>query len=238
MIVLLSVFCAFSAAAEAGGDWISDDGGFLSQEAKDSLNQKISEVREEIGMDLMVVFTKDPADDDVVSAADRIIKEAASSGLGYGENKDIALFYVDMENRNFRVQTYSTADGDRISQDKTDSIVKSLTSSMADGDYDSAAEIFVNGIRKAGKKGFLKTVWSWLLFGLGGGGIASKIAVGSHNARAFVPKRHYLKSGKLNVTKKEDRFDRTTREVRQIEKSTPSGDGKSSTGHSGSSGSF
>lgn len=235
-LLMLFVFSGFSAETVTTDSSVYAD-GFLSAEEIAALEAKIETLENERAVDMLIVFTDQPESDDEVEATAQIANSYMARGGGLGETGEVILLYVDMKNRAVRVfENNELHDKFLLSESETDAIVNGISADLTAGAYAEAASKAVDLVSSKTKPGFFKTVWSWLIIGLGGAGAASGIAVGSHSASVPVSKRQYMKGGKVNVLAMKELPRGTTTETRHVEKSVESG--SSENGGHGSSANF
>lgn len=230
-LVMLFVLAGFSAAELSTGHSVYAD-GFMTAEEIEKLEEQISAVETERGIDILVVFTDQPETGDDEQDAAALVSDYIKAGGGLGETKETILFYADMKNRHFRIFENNTDNSKfRLKSSALDAIVEAVVPEMKADLYYTAASRAVERISDKTKPGFFKTLWSRLLIGLGGAGAASGIAVGAHKSTPSVSKRHYMKGGKAETLAMKEFFTGSTTETRHVEEhdSTPSaGSGQSS----------
>lgn len=233
-LVLVFVLAGTCDKASAGGVYVFDDGEYLTADEEARIQSAIESVRDEVEADFLVVFTGNPATGYNRADAEAISEAWVKAGNGYGKDHETILFYVNMDPANGRgvyIDEYSGDGKPKLKDSEIDAILDgSAYYNLADGNYGSAALSFVREAADYAKPGFFETIWGWLVAGLGGGGIVTKIGVGKHQARTAVTKRHYLLENSLETIRKNDSFAGTTTIVRQIPRETPPSGGSMHSG--------
>ena len=205
------LLCGFSSTFTQGTtNYVYDEANILSEADEAKLNEYIASVRDKAKSDFLVVTTQNPATDDLIDAAEAITHAWVQAGNGYGEDHQVILFYVDMANRGYYLQEYNAREKWRLSNSEIDEITYSIEGYLRNGDYGTAAGKAIEAAAECAKPGFFQRIWGWLTAGLAGGGIASGIAVGTHNTRSTTPVRHYMAGQRLATTRNEDHFTHTT----------------------------
>ena len=195
------LLCGFSSTFTQGTtNYVYDEANILSEADEAKLNEYIASVRDKAKSDFLVVTTQNPATDDLIDAAEAITHAWVQAGNGYGEDHQVILFYVDMANRGYYLQEYNAREKWRLSNSEIDEITYSIEGYLRNGDYGTAAGKAIEAAAECAKPGA----------GLAGGGIASGIAVGTHNTRSTTPVRHYMAGQRLATTRNEDHFTHTT----------------------------
>ena len=219
------LLCGFSSTFSTGtANYVYDEANILSEADEAKLNEYIASVRDKTKSDFLVVTTQNPTTDDLIDAAEAITHAWVQAGNGYGEDHQVSLFYVDMKNRGYYLQEYNAREKWRLSNSEIDEITYSIEGYLRNGDYGTAAGKAIEAAAECAKPGFFQQIWGWLTAGLAGGGIASGIAVGTHNTRSTTPVRHYMSGQRLETTRNEDHFTHTTTVVQpKVQVETHSG---------------
>ena len=223
LLCLLSLFLlsGFDFASQAaGGVYVYDDAGLISENAETWLNSRIASVREERQTDILVVFTNDASVTNARAASEYIASTWISKGYGYGEEHEIISLFVNMADRSYFVNEHNDKENYKLSDSKIDEIKYAVEEVLSTGNYDNAAAEFVNQVDSKTKPGFFTKFYSWILTGLLGGGAAMGIARGSHNVVYGVNTRHF-KKGMTNPTATNDIYLETTRVVHKIQQQRP-----------------
>ena len=210
------LLCGFSSTFTKGAaNYVYDEANILSDAEEAKLNEYIASVRDSAKSDFLVVTTANPTTSDLRTAAEAVSGAWVQAGNGYGEDHQVILFYVDMANRGYYLDEYNAREKYRLSNSEIDEITYNIEDYLRNGDYGTAAGKAIEYAADCAKPGFFQRIWGWLTAGLAGGGIASGIAVGTHNARTSTPVRHYMTGGRLGTTRRQDVFTHTTTVVQQ-----------------------
>ena len=218
------------------GNYVFDNGDFLSADQEAEIQNMILEARDKVQSDFVIYFTDTPATDNYRAEAERVNDAFIQSGGGYGDDKQTVLFYVDMQNRFFFVDEYNAREKWKLSDADIDSIVAGqVRNFMATGNYALACKQFVSEAYDAVQPGFFGRIWGWITSGLVGGGALSGILIGKHKRQPETTKAHYRKENARAPLRSSDRFLGTTTEVRHIQRVEPAPSGGGSGGQTISS---
>ena len=235
---LLTVFAVFMLSGftgtftEGSTNYVYDEAHLFSQAKIDELNEYITSVRDKAKSDFLVVTTNEPEYDDVIDAAEAISHAWRDAGNGYGKDHQVIVFYIDMKNRAYYLQEYNDREKWRLSDSEMDEIAYNVESYLKDGAYGQAAGIAIQTSAEYAKPGFFERIWGWITVGLAGGGAASGIALGTHNAKTTTPVRYYMRDQRVYTGRREDQFTHTTTVV-QPKQTYTSGGGSSGGGGGG-----
>ena len=243
------MLCGFNFAADAkAGVYVYDDGDYIPASEEAQIQSAIEEVRDKAKTDILVVFTGNPSTGNNRADAESIVNAWVNGGRGYGDKHNTVLLYVNMDENNGRgvfIDEYVSDEKFRLKDAEIDAILDGpVYDCLANGSYGRAAYEFVSEAADYAKPGFFETIWSWLLVGLGGGGIATGVGKGRHNAKSKVSKRHYLEAKSMTMSRVNDTFAGTTTVAHKIQQNTtpsgpsgrPSGGGNNIPSSAGSAG--
>ena len=232
LLTIFAVFmlCGFTGTfSEGATNYVYDEAHILSQQEIDELNTYIASVRDKAKSDFLVVTTNNPVTGDVRTDAEAISHAWAQAGNGYGKDHQVVVFYIDMQNRAYYLEEYNDREKWRLSNSEIDEITYNVENYLRNGEYGKAAGIAVQTSAEYAKPGFFERIWGWITAGLAGGGAASGIALGTHNAKTTTPVRHYMVNQRVSTVRNEDTFTHTTTVVQPKEtnfhSSGPSGGG-------------
>lgn len=243
-MIVMATACGFAFPADmSGGRNVYDEGDFLTASEEAEIQAAIDEVSASIKADILVVFTDKPESANERACAENIAKKWREAGYATKKKQETIVFYVDMANRRFFTNEYNAKEKYRLTDGDIDNITYAVRSYMSAGDNGAAALKAVEAIGEYGRPGFFQTIWAWLMSGCIGGGIATMIGVGNHNAaRTHVPRRYYLKDHAVNVVASSEMFMGTTERTidhtpqQRTESSSDAGVTHSSSGSSGNHG--
>ncbi|MBQ6550480.1 MAG: TPM domain-containing protein [Lachnospiraceae bacterium] len=237
---LLTVFAVFMLSGftgtftEGSTNYVYDEAHLFSQAKIDELNEYITSVRDKAKSDFLVVTTNEPEYDDEIEAAEAIAHAWRDAGNGYGKDHQVIVFYIDIKNRNARLMEYNDREKWRLSDSEIDEINSYILNDMVNGNYGTAAGKAIQGAAECAKPGFFERIWGWITVGIAGGGAASGIALGTHNAKTTTPVRYYMRDQRVYTGRREDQFTHTTTVV-QPKQTNPPTSGHSGGGSSGGS---
>ncbi len=231
-MIVMATLCGFAFPADMSGDrYVYDEGDYLSASEEAEIQAAIEQVSGDIKADILVIFTDQPESDSERNCAENAAKRWRDAGYASKKKQETIVFYVDMANRRFFTNEYNAKEKFRLTDADIDNITYAVLPYMSAGDNGAAALTAVEAIGEYGRPGFFQTFWAWLMSGCIGGGIATMIGVGSHNAaRTHVTRRYYLKDHAVNVVASSEFFTGSTE--RTIDH-TPQQRTESSSGSSG-----
>lgn len=210
------LLCGFSSTFTKGAaNYVYDEANILSEEEEAKLNEYIASVRDTAKSDFLVVTTANPTTDDLRTAAETISNAWVQAGNGYGDDHEVITFYIDMANRGYYLDEYNAREKYRLSDSEIDQITYEIEDYLRGGNYGTAAGKAIEYAADCAKPGFFQRIWGWLTAGLAGGGIASGIAVGTHNTKTTTPTRHYMTGQRTTTTRRDDVFTHTTTVVQE-----------------------
>ncbi|MEA5059426.1 MAG: TPM domain-containing protein [Candidatus Pelethousia sp.] len=138
MAILLAVLLLFasSAALAVEEPRVYDQAGLLSTAEVDLLEERIAELRNSLGVDI-VLLTADEGVYDTTDYADMFYE---NNGFGAGDNASGVLFFIDMQNR---VSWISTTGNmiDYIDDPREEMILDDQAAYLADGDFYGAFSV-------------------------------------------------------------------------------------------------
>lgn len=141
---------AADAAPDAGNDRrVYDMAGLLTPEEIQGFEQTISEYRNRMKLDLVVVTTNDSEGKTAQEYADDFYDQG---GFGYGKKKNGVLFLIDMDTR----QLYVSTGGDVIrllSDKRIDKILDNTYEYAREEDYAGSVDVFLKDVSDDYKKG-------------------------------------------------------------------------------------
>lgn len=126
---------AFSQTVLAVESYVMDDAGLFSYDDAEEILDEINELREETGMDYLVVTTDDTSGRSVQEYADDTYD---ASGAGTGEEYSGMLYLIDMDNR----EIYISTSGDMrlyLTDERIDTLLDYAYDEVSDGDYAGSA---------------------------------------------------------------------------------------------------
>lgn len=141
---------AADAAPDAGNDRrVYDMAGLLTPKEIQGFEQTISEYRNRMKLDLVVVTTNDSEGKTAQEYADDFYDQG---GFGYGKKKNGVLFLIDMDTR----QLYVSTGGDVIrllSDKRIDKILDNTYEYVREEDYAGSVDVFLKDVSDDYKKG-------------------------------------------------------------------------------------
>ena len=141
LLVLLSL-CIPAYASEAGGPWVVDSAGLLTQEEAEDLSRQIQSLRSELELEIVIVTTYGTGDQNVQNYADDYYD---ANGYGYGSSKTGILLLVDMQSREWYMST--CGDGIFIFTDYgLEQLGNDMVPWLSGGDYYRAFDTWVNSL--------------------------------------------------------------------------------------------
>lgn len=128
---------------------VYDMAGLFSDTEIADFEQTISEYRQDMKMDVVVVTTEDSEGKSTRQYADDFFE---AGGFGYGDSLDGVLFLIDMDNRELTLSV--SGETIRLLTDaRIESILDDVYEGAASGDYVSSAEFFLEDVAAYHKKG-------------------------------------------------------------------------------------
>lgn len=250
--LLLAIVCCVPVLAEEDTEEVIyprylDDAGLLSDKETDKLEERLDQISEEHGCDVVIAVANTTDGEDIQTFAEDFYDYA---GYGQGEEKSGIMLLVSMEER----QWYISTSGDAITaftDAGLDYISDDFTGYLGKEKYNKAFTTFANLSDKfltqaeKGKpydngnmpKGSVSPFWIFGDLAIGavlafiwGNVKKSKLK----SVKKQVAAQEYTRPGSLNLTMNMDRFINRTVTSRVIQKNQASGSGSSA--HTGSSG--
>ena len=195
-ILLFLMLCGFAPVRQLNtGTYVYDEAGLLSEGEINSLNTTLAGLREEIGADLLVFFTKDESvtDATIRTVSEKLCELWASGGGGYGEGHEVISLVVGMADRSYFINEYNGTNAFLLDYDDIDTVEEAVVPYLSAGQYSNAVQSFAYAVQKQTAPGFFSRWYSWVMTGLLGGGAAMGIARGSHNNNTGVSIGYYRK---------------------------------------------
>ena len=227
-IFALFMLCGFSGTFTRGSaNYVYDEAHLFTEAEIAELNAYIESVRDSAKSDFVVATSASPSISDPIDASEAIAKSWVAAGNGYGEDHQVIVFYIDMENRTYYLNEYNDNENYKLSESEIDEITYEIEGYLKNGYYSTAAGKAIELSADAAKPGFFQRIWGWLTAGLVGGGAASGIAMGTHNTRTATPVRHYMVGQRVSTGRREDVFTHTTTIVqpKQTQQNRPGSSG-------------
>lgn len=243
-------------ASFASGTNVVDKMGYLSEEEISTLQTSADNIKENHGLEPVIVITDDMSGKSSMAYADDYFDY---NGYGVGEHHEGILFLINMADREIWISTTGPGTISRY-DDYTASMVAHVTPFLKDGDYYGASKQFLKDISEieenaaSGKKNLLagpsfgqklkKRLVSPVsyLIALGLAGLATLLASLSMKSKVSVGALSYEKKESFKLSNTEDTFLRENVIITKIEKksssSSSSHTGSSGRSHGGSGGSF
>ena len=255
LIAIFVVVCGFSGAKTK----VYDEANLYTASQRQQLEEKIIDLVDEIQCDIGIVTALD-----VGSDTDEYIDNFFFEyDFGYGSSKQGVLFFIDMDNRQFRIFDYDDERDYFFTDSQREELADRVRSMLSNGEYMNAANYFLQFVEIYGMEDS-EHIREEQLENLGlddldensisiSSSIVSKIvgsaciAMGvsvvivvimaySSNNKKSVHSGTYLKQGSMKLNRKIDRYTHTTVVKRKIEKPSTSNSGGRSSTHSTSSG--
>ncbi len=143
LIVSLLLLCGYSSLDQK----VFDDAGLLTQDEEEELQKEITDLAEELSLDVIIV-TADDTDGLYTKAYAEDFYD--SHGFGYEkENGSGILFLIDMDNRQYYIDTSAGAQEIYTDAERED-MLDELEDDMVEGDYYSACRRFLSCARRYG----------------------------------------------------------------------------------------
>lgn len=252
-ILLLMLFAVmlFAGFTYRDGTYVYDTTGTLTDSEISALESKIRSAREAAASDIVIyiVETGGYQEDSVLRTnAEKAVNAWVAATGGYDENGQTILLYLDISG-NFFIDEYNALEKYKLSDYEIDSITDydgDMYWYLKNHDWYSACSTFVDEAADKAKPGFFETIWGKIITAIGGSGIVTGVAVGSHKSRKEVTKRYYMDPHSFRTVAEDDRFTGTHTTVRIIPRETEGGggggghisSGGGSSGHHGGGGHF
>ena len=143
MILMISVLCFLSALpvyAEFEQSPVSDAAGYLTDEQKAELTERLDKIREKYSFDVAFVSEDRLSSYDAQNAADDIYDY---NGYGYGENYDGILFYIADYERKYHFSTCGS--GEKIfNENGLKYLEKKIVPYLKSGSYYTAVKTYAD----------------------------------------------------------------------------------------------
>lgn len=166
IIVLILIVPVFA------NGYVVDDANIFSD--PDELDQKMTELTEILGYPVYIVTTRQAYSTDPLSAADYLLMERV------GVNKNGVMLAINMASRDV---TFTTSgpdlQSDNLHDDDIDVIYEAVRDKLSLGDYDSAALVYYEKVRRILGGNYLS------FFDMVIAGIASLLGVGGYSASQY-----------------------------------------------------
>jgi len=201
VVLTLIMVLALTVPAMAASDvpYVVDDAGLFTDAQAAELEEKLTQVSEELGMDIVVVTTNDTGYKSTMDYAD----DAFDYG-GYGA--DGVLYLIDMDNRELWISTTGKA-MDQISDDSIDSMLDEIFGYVSQEDYFGSAMAFADLCVDYCSFDLVSTLLISLVVGFVIALIVTGIMKGQlNNVQAKAGAADYMKPGSLNITEARDLF--------------------------------
>ncbi len=149
LVLCALLLCGIYGTAYGGEQRVFDDAGLFSEEEAEELEQQVSQVRQETGMDMVIVTTAQTGEKSAESFADDYYD---AGGFGTGEDANGALFLVDMAHREIYLST-SGAMIRYLTDERVEKILDDAYGYAGDSDFAGAAGAVLEDIGTFYKKG-------------------------------------------------------------------------------------
>lgn len=247
MIVLILCF-AIVPSAMAANPHVVDDAGLLTSAEESALSDKIDDIVDEYGFDVVIVTTYSCGNQNIMDYADDFYDY---NEYGIGENNDGVLLLISMEERDWWIST--TGYGITAFTDwGIEYVGEQIKGDLSDGDYYSAFDNFLNltddFLKQAksgrpydtnnkimGMKDYAVRVGGAALIGL----IVALIATGIMKSKLKSKRpnqfaHEYIRQGSFKITNSKDIY--LYRTVNKTPRAESNNSGGGSSTHMGSSG--
>lgn len=197
-------------AGDAGEELVYDEADLLSDSEETALNEKLLNVSQEYGAQILVVTISDMGGGDIDGYIEYLYD---TMNFGYGANHDGVLLLVAMDIREYRILSNGLA-GDAIGSGDIDVIGSAIETDLSDGDYSGAFGEFadrcayyldghINGFPFNFGKNLLIALVVGILIGL----IVAFILKGQlKSVRKQDRANVYMKPGSMQITIQNDLF--------------------------------
>lgn len=211
---------------------VKDYLGYLNEEEVISIQKEIDYIKEEHGLDTVIVITDDVENKSSMAYADDFYDY---NGYGVGENKSGTLLLINMADR----EVWMSTTGDAIflfSDNRIDKIIESATEDLSREYYNETIGGYLENINKYADYNFFSAIiefvsniffWIAVLFG---STFITGIYVFNSQYNSTVTKDTYLSSDGFKLINKRDMF------IKKVVNKKPKPKDNDSSTHSGSSG--
>ena len=235
LIFMVALFLALAVSAFASGDLLVDDADLLTRQEEARLEDKLEQVRDQYGMDVVIVT--------VDSTNDSYIRDYADDYYDYnGYADDGVLLLVDMGSRQWWITGTGTG-VDIFDSSVIDSIGYEFEDALSEGEYAEAFEIYIEECAYYIEDPFEAgpTILVAVIIGL----LAALIATGIMRAqlksvRAKAAASDYMKPGSMVVSQARELYLYSNVSRIRRQQNSSGGTHRSSSGrsHSGGGGRF
>ncbi len=141
LLILLVLSLAIPAfATDPSAPWVVDNAELLTPEEEYALTEKIRLLREELGLDMVILTTWSTEGQDVASYADDFYER---NGYGQGESNSGILLFLDMGSRQWYMSTCGEAI-DIFPDYALDELGERIVYDLSDGYYYSAFDTWLD----------------------------------------------------------------------------------------------
>lgn len=154
-LLLTAVFMTFPAQAaeksdlSSGKERVFDGAGLFDEQEKEVLEERITSMREDMNMDVVIVTTDDAEGRSAEQYAENFYVEG---NFGTGKDYSGVLFLIDMDNREIYIAPVGTMNR-FLTDQRWNAILDDAYEGVSSGDYGASAEAFLSGVRKYYKAG-------------------------------------------------------------------------------------
>lgn len=211
---------------------VKDFLGYLNEEEVISIQKEIDYIKEEHGLDTVIVITDDVENKSSMAYADDFYDY---NGYGVGESKSGTLLLINMADR----EVWMSTTGDAISlfsDNRVDKIIDSATKDLSRGKYNETIYEYLENINKYAGYSYLSVVVEFvsnIFFWIGVlllSALITGIYVFNSQYNSTVTKDTYLSGNGFKLINKRDIF------IKKVVNKKPKPKENDSSTHSGSSG--
>lgn len=138
MLALLLWRAPDLSAWAAPTEYLFDHAGLFSESEKEKLSKKLDKIRDEKGLDAVIVTTNSTGGKTAMDYADDFLDEG---GYGCGDENSAILFLLDMGGRELYISTQGAAT-EYFSDARIEVMLNHIYDKAADGNYYKAASVF------------------------------------------------------------------------------------------------
>lgn len=205
-IMMLVCWLLAGADVRAATPNVADGPGYLAQSEAEALQQRIETIREQLGLELVIVITESTGGKGSMAYADDYYD---TGGYGVGSGYDGLLMLVNMEAREVWISTTGKAI-DMFDDARIQKIVTAVSPRLTAGDYYGAGQAFLEQV--AAKASFWRRFVSMLaspvllLVSAAVAAGATLLATFLNRSRVSVTGRTYEVPGSFRLLSKKDDF--------------------------------